>query len=120
MTDDLQLPPNAQIFIDHLVLGLEQFGFEWEDFLPLKCTSDKDSSVGLLFSQIHTPNHSPDYSAKHTIVVFRDGLQFPNQNVIPFTNEWTPTKLALIVLGAMVQQEPLDPQCPKCNSEVKA
>ena len=119
MTDDRQLPPNAQVFIDHLVLGLDQFGFEWEDFLPHTCISDKDGSVGLLFSQVHAPNHSPHYSAKHSIVVSRDGLEFPNQNIIPFTNEQSPTKLALLVLGAMVQQEPLDPQCPTCNSEVK-
>ena len=38
-----------------------------------------------------------------------------DKKLMPFSNEQPPTKMALLVLSAMVIQEPLNFKCPECD-----
>ncbi len=115
-----KIPANAQIFLDHLIIGLEAFGLDWSDFLPHTCVSNIDGSVGVLFSQIQVYEGEAEDAAKNSIIATSTGLEFTNQQFMPFTNEQPPSKIAMLVLSAMVRQDPLDPQCPTCNQEASS
>jgi len=107
-----KLPPNVKVFQDHLALGLECFDLDWFDFRPHTC-KNKEYGNGLLFSQLK--GVSAKFAAKFSIIVSNEGLHLPNEKILPFTNEQPPTKMALLVLSAMVNKQPLHFECPECD-----
>ena len=109
-----KLPHNVAVFQDHLSLGLECFELDWFDFRPHTC-ENKEYGIGLLFSQLDN-THGNALSAENSLIVSNKGLHFPDEKLMPFTNEQPPTKMAFLVLSAMVRQEPLYFECPCCDN----
>ena len=109
---DPKLPPNVAVFQDHLALGLECFDLDWFDFRPHTC-KNKEYGNGLLFSQVK--GVSAKFAAEFSIIVSNQGLHLPNDKILFFSNEQPPTKMAMLVLSAMVQKEPLHFNCPECD-----
>ena len=109
-----KLPHNVALFQDHLSLGLECFELDWFDFRPHTC-ENKEYGIGLLFSQLDN-THGNALSAENSLIVSNKGLHFPDEKLMPFTNEQPPTKMAFLVLSAMVMQEPLYFECPCCDN----
>ncbi len=107
-----ELPPNVAVFQDHLALGLECFDLDWFDFRPHTC-NNKDYGDGLLFSLFHK-KHSESCQAEHSVIISNEGLHLPDKKILPFSNEQPPTKMALLVLAAMVMEEPLHFECCDC------
>ena len=110
---DPKLPLNVAIFQDHLALGLECFDLNWFDFRPHTC-SNKEYGDGLLFSQLDD-SHKECCQAENSLIVSNEGLHLPNKKILPFSNEQPPTKMAMLVLSAMVQKQPLHFECPECD-----
>ena len=110
---DPKLPPNVAVFQDHLALGLDCFDLNWYDFRPHTC-SNKDYGDGLLFSQLDD-SHGEKFAAEHSLIVSNEGLHLPNKKILPFSNEQPPTKMAMLVLSAMVQKQPLHFECSECD-----
>ncbi len=109
-----ELPPNVSVFQDHLALGLECFDLDWFDFRPHTC-NHKEWGNGILFSQVDR-KHTDSCAAEESLIVSNEGLHLPNKQMLPFSNEQPPTKMALLVLAAMVLQAPLNFEpCPDCN-----
>tara|TARA_Y100000401_G_C8198217_1_gene162230 strand:- start:154 stop:513 length:360 start_codon:yes stop_codon:yes gene_type:complete len=108
-----KLPPNVKVFQDHLALGLECFELDWFDFSPMTCTH-RQHGDGLAFSQ-YGNWHEDACKENYSLIVSNEGLHMPNQKLMPFTNEQPPTKMALLVLSAMVMQNPLNYTCPNCD-----
>ena len=52
---------------------------------------------------------------ENSIIVSNEGLHLPNDKILFFSNEQPPTKMAMLVLSAMVQKEPLHFNCPECD-----
>ena len=110
---DPKLPPNVAVFQDHLALGLDCFDLNWFDFRPHTC-SNKKYGNGLLFSQLDK-SHKGSSAAENSLIVSNEGLHLPNDKLLSFTNEQTPTKIAMLVLSAMVLEQPLQFDCPLCD-----
>jgi len=108
-----KLPANVAVFQDHLALGLECFDLDWFDFRPHTC-NNKEYGDGILFSQLK--DVSAEFAAEFSIIVSNEGLHLPNEKILFFSNEQPPTKLALLVLSAMVLHEPLNFECPECDN----
>tara|TARA_R100001460_G_scaffold33829_2_gene66044 strand:+ start:610 stop:969 length:360 start_codon:yes stop_codon:yes gene_type:complete len=108
-----KLPPNVAVFQDHLALGLECFDLDWFDFRPHTC-HNKEYGDGLLFSQLDK-KHSAECAGENSLIVSNEGLHLPNKKILPFSNEQPPTKMALLVLSAMVTEQPLHFECPECD-----
>ena len=108
-----ELPLNVAVFQDHLALGLECFHLDWFDFLPHTC-SNKDYGDGILFSQLDD-SHKESCRAENSLIVSNIGLHLPNKGILPFSNEQPPTKMALMVLSAMVMEHPLQFECSQCD-----
>ena len=108
-----ELPLNVAVFQDHLALGLECFDLDWFDFRPHTC-KNKEYGNGLLFSQLDK-SHKECCQAENALIVSNQGLHLPNEKILPFTNEQPPTKMALLVLSAMVNEQPLHFECPECD-----
>jgi len=112
---DPKLPNNVAVFQDHLALGLECFDLDWFDFRPLTCTH-KNYGDGILFSQFE--GVSENFAAEFALIVSDSGLHAPRENDIgflPFSNEQPPTKMALLVLSAIVMKRPLNFEYPHCD-----
>ena len=108
-----ELPINVAVFQDHLALGLECFNLDWFDFRPHTC-KNKEYGDGILFSQLDK-SHGASFAAENSIIVSNQGLHLPNDKILFFSNEQPPTKMAVLVLSAMVQKEPLHFNCPECD-----
>ena len=109
-----ELPNNVAVFQDHLALGLECFDLDWFDFRPHTC-ENKDYGTGILFSQLDK-SHTDSCAADNSIIVSNEGLHLPNKKILHFSNEQPPTKIALLVLSAMVMEQPLNFECPECEN----
>ena len=111
---DPKLPLNVAVFQDHLALGLECFNLDWFDFKPMTC-SNKEYGDGLAFSQLDV-SHEDCCKAEYCLIISNQGIHFPDHKIMPFSNEQPPTKMALLVLSAMVIEEPLNFTCPECEN----
>ena len=108
-----KLPVNVKVFQDHLELGLDCFDLNWFDFRPHICEND-EYGIGILFSQLDN-THGDSLSAEHSLIVSNEGLHLIDKKILPFTNEQPPTKMAMLVLSAMVLKQPLKFKCPDCD-----
>jgi len=108
-----KLPTNVQIFVDHLSVGLDSAGLELEDFSPTVVKDRKTKEQGFLFCQ-----KIDDVDT--SVIVFNDRVEFGSNSVsLIMNNEQPPTKVAILFLVAMIQEEPLlPPDCPCCTEEV--
>lgn len=109
-----KLPLNVKVFQDHLALGLECFELDWFDFAPMTCKHDEYGD-GLAFSQYGKRHRKLHANKNYTLIVSNEGIHTPNEKILPFTNEQPPTKMALLVLSAMVNKQPLHFECPLCD-----
>ncbi len=110
-----KLPPTAQIFLDHLELGLECFDLDLADYQPFYL-KHKEYGVGCSFSQLkNNVGHTSECIAKNSLIVSGSGLHFADSKLLPFSNEQPPTHLALLVLSSMVKDTPLQFICEKCH-----
>ena len=108
-----ELPLNVAVFQDHLALGLDCFELDWFDFAPMTCKHNEYGD-GIAFSQFDK-YHSNHCKAEYCLIVSQTGIHIPNKKLLPFSNEQPPTKIALLVLSAMVIQEPLDFKSGLCD-----
>jgi len=102
------LPHNVAVFKDHLEHGLKCFELDLFDFRPIIC-NHKDYGKGVLFSQLKGVSEA--FAAEFALVVSDTGLHAPRQEgqgFMPFNNKQPPTKIALLVLSAIVMKKPLD------------
>ena len=53
--------------------------------------------------------------ADSSLIVSKKGVHLQKEKILFFSNEQPPTKLALLVLSAMITQEPLHFDCPNCD-----
>ena len=53
--------------------------------------------------------------ADASLIVSKKGVHLQKEKILFFSNEQPPTKLALLVLSAIITQEPLRFDCPQCD-----
>ena len=79
-----------------------------------KACKHKEYGDGIAFSQ-YDKYHIDHCKAEYCLIVSNGGLHMPDKKLMPFSNEQPPTKMALLVLSAMVIQDPLNFKCPECD-----
>ena len=108
------LPPNVQLFLDHLAVGLDCFDLDFYSYKPLEVNHDT-YGTGVTFSQLYSAHKT---SAKHNVVISNGALHLSGGGTLPFSNEQPPLKVMLLLLSAMVTQVPLEIEpCPKCSED---
>jgi len=112
-----KLPHEVRVFLDHLECGLECFGEDLFDYHP--CTMNhNEHGVGLHISQLsHKKEFEASDMADASLIVSQKGVHLQKEKILFFSNEQPPTKLALLVLSAIIKQEPLHFDCPHCDCE---
>ena len=106
-------PANIQIFVDHLAVGLDAAGLDFDDYNPTTVTNKETKEVGFLFcQQIDDINTSA--------IVFNDRVEFADHSVsLIMNNESPPSQIAILFIVAMVKGEVITPpDCPCCVEEV--
>ena len=108
-----KLPTNIQIFVDHLTVGLDAAGLDFDDYSPMTVTNKETKENGLLFCQ-----QIDDIET--SAIVFNDRVEFADHSVsLIMNNESPPTKIAILFLVAMIKSEVITPpDCPCCAEEV--
>ena len=108
-----KLPTNIQIFVDHLAVGLDAAGLDFDDYSPMTVTNKETKEIGLLFCQ-----QIDDIET--SAIVFNDRVEFADHSVaLIMNNESPPTKIAILFLVAMIQGDVITPpNCPCCAEEV--
>ena len=108
-----KLPTNIQIFVDHLTVGLNAAGLDFDDYSPMTVTNKETKEIGLLFCQ-----QIDDIET--SAIVFNDRVEFADHSVaLIMNNESPPTKIAILFLVAMIQGDVITPpNCPCCAEEV--
>ena len=109
-----KLPHEVRIFVDHLECGLDCFEEDFLDYQPYTMTHD-EHGVGLLFSQLSKKEFKQSDMADASLIVSQKGVHLQKEKILFFSNEQPPTKLALLVLSAIITQEPLHFDCPHCD-----
>ena len=106
-------PANIQIFVDHLAVGLDAAGLDFDDYNPTTVTNKETKEVGFLFCQQID-------DVETSAIVFNDRVEFANHSVsLIMNNESPPTKIAILFLVAMIQGDVITPpDCPCCAEEV--
>ena len=106
-------PANIQIFVDHLAVGLDAAGLDFDDYNPTTVTNKETKEVGFLFCQ-----QIDDIET--SAIVFNDRVEFADHSVsLIMNNESPPTKIAILFLVAMIQGDVITPpDCPCCAEEV--
>ena len=110
-----KLPVQAEIFINHLEIGLDCFDLNFAGFKPFYLHHDK-FGVGCSFSQVKPEGHSTNCIVKNSLIISGEGLHFTDEKLLPFSNEQPPTHLALLVLSAIVKDSPLQFICEECDA----
>ena len=107
-----KLATNVKIFADHLELGLQAAGLDFDSFKPTVVGRTDTKKKGLLFMQVAG---DPD----SVCVVWEDRIEFGDHSVsLMLDNEFPPTKAAMFLLAAMIQEDPISPpDCPHCSEE---
>ena len=108
-----QLPTNIQIFVDHLTVGLNAAGLDFDDYSPMTVTNKETKEIGLLFCQ-----QIDDIET--SAIVFNDRVEFADHSVSLIMNNESPaSELAILFLVAMIKGEVITPpDCPCCAEEV--
>ena len=108
-----KLPTNIQIFVDHLTVGLNAAGLDFDDYSPMTVTNKETKEIGLLFCQ-----QIDDIET--SAIVFNDRVEFADHSVaLMMNNAQPPTKIAILFLVAMIQGDVITPpNCPCCAEEV--
>ena len=106
-------PTNIQIFVDHLAVGLDAAGLDFDDYNPTTVTNKETKEVGFLFCQ-----QIDDIET--SAIVFNDRVEFADHSVSLMMNNETPaTEIAILFLVAMIKGEVITPpDCPCCVEEV--
>ena len=106
-------PANIQIFVNHLAVGLDAAGLNFEDYNPTTVTNKETKEVGFLFCQ-----QIDDIET--SAIVFNDRVEFADHSVSLMMNNETPaTEIAILFLVAMIKGEVITPpDCPCCAEEV--
>ena len=106
-------PANIQIFVNHLAVGLDAAGLNFEDYNPTTVTNKETKEVGFLFCQ-----QIDDIET--SAIVFNDRVEFADHSVSLMMNNETPaTEIAILFLVAMIKGEVITPpDCPCCVEEV--
>ena len=106
-------PANIQVFVDHLAVGLDAAGLDFDDYNPTTVTNKETKEVGFLFCQQID-------DVETSAIVFNDRVEFANHSVsLIMNNESPPTKIAILFLVAMIQGDVITPpDCPCCAEEV--
>ena len=106
-------PANIQIFVDHLAVGLDAAGLDFDDYNPTTVTNKETKEVGFLFCQ-----QIDDIET--SAIVFNDRVEFADHSVALIMNNESPaSELAILFLGAMIKGEVIThPDCPCCAEEV--
>jgi len=110
-----ELPYQVQIFLDHLETGLECFDKDFMDYAPFTMQHDEYGN-GLLFSQLSKHESCPHEAAQDCLIVSNEGIHVKGEKILFFSNEQPPTKLAFLVLSAIIKKEPLRCECPQCDT----
>ena len=108
-----KLATNVKIFADHLELGLQAAGLNFDDYNPMTVTNKETKEIGFLFCQ-----QIDDIET--SAIVFNDRIEFADHTVsLIMNNESPPTKIAILFLVAMIKGEVITPpDCPCCVEEV--
>ena len=108
-----KLPTNIQIFVDHLTVGLNAAGLDFDDYSPMTVTNKETKEIGLLFCQ-----QIDDIET--SAIVFNDRVEFADHSVSLIMNNESPaSELAILFLVAMIKGEVITPpDCPCCAEEV--
>ncbi len=109
-----KLPHEVKIFMDHLECGLNCFEEDFFDYQPYTMTHN-EHGVGVLFSQLSKKEFKESDMADASLIVSKKGVHLQKEKILFFSNEQPPTKLALLVLSAIITQEPLRFDCPNCD-----
>ena len=125
MTTIPPLSDNVQEFLHTLEAALEyadlnlgyNFGLNFTDPHP-------EHGIGVMFCQLNLRRSRVSFKrAKQTLVmVFTEGLavqdEFGNDQIMPFSQDQPPHRVAAMLAVAMVTQKPLvAPTCPHCLAE---
>ena len=100
--------------MDHLECGLNCFEEDFFDYQPYTMTHN-EHGVGVLFSQLSKKEFKESDMADASLIVSKKGVHLQKEKILFFSNEQPPTKLALLVLSAIITQEPLRFDCPNCD-----
>ena len=76
-----------------------------------------EHGVGLLISQLSKKEFKQSDMADSSLIISKKGVHLQKEKILFFSNEQPPTKLALLVLSAMITQEPLHFDSPQCDCE---
>ena len=108
-----KLPTIIQIFVDHLTVGLNAAGLDFDDYSPMTVTNKETKEIGLLFCQ-----QIDDIET--SAIVFNDRVEFADHSVSLIMNNESPaSELAILFLVAMIKGEVITPpDCPCCAEEV--
>ena len=112
-----KLPHEVRVFLDHLECGLDCFGEDLFDYYPCTMTHN-EHGVGLLISQLSKKEFKQSDMADFFfpfLIISKKGVHLQKEKILFFSNEQPPTKLALLVLSAIIKQEPLHFNCPHCD-----
>ncbi len=106
-------PANIQIFVNHLAVGLDAAGLNFEDYNPTTVTNKETKEVGFLFCQ-----QIDDIET--SAIVFNDRVEFADHSVsLMMNNESPASEIAILFLVAMIKGEVITPpSCPCCEEEV--
>jgi hypothetical protein len=126
MTEQTELGPLTQRFMDHLNRGLEAFDLEFEDYNPV-ISKHKTKGIGILMDQVKTKGRGK-YKFKENecrelfhISITEEGIGWPfikNASIFPFDENQTPEECALLILSGIARKLPIYPQiCDECQKE---
>ena len=121
MTTDFKIDPRVTEFVEHLEMGLNAAGLNFEDYRPqyvqLEHEDTKEIYSGLIFSQVSNPSDS-----SYRVCVAKDGVHFYGSNAskMPFNFDQSPSRVAILFLVGMIKGDIIDPpSCPHCEEKKK-
>lgn len=125
MTTIPPLSDNVQEFLHTLEAALEYADLNLGYNFGVKFTDpDPDHGIGVMFCQLNLRRSRVSFKrAKDTLViVVTEGLvvmdEFGNDQLMPFSQDQPPHRVAAMLAVAMVTQKPLvAPTCPHCLAE---
>ena len=121
MTVTPMLPETVQEFISTLQCGLDFMELDVvENFLCQYVQDKEGGGCGLSLCQLDVKKSSVSIKRSRTteFIVMADGLHFLGGQMMPFSHEQQPHKLAALMLAAILSKHPITPPpCPHCLEE---
>ena len=126
MTEQPELGPLTQRFMDHLGRGLDAFDLEFEDYNPI-ISLHETKGIGILMDQVKTKGRGR-YTFKRGecrklffISITEEGIGWPyikSASIFPFSEDQTPEECALLILSGIARKLPIYPHiCDQCCEE---